>query len=122
MKKTLLASALGAANHAAAAPLACLIEPDKVAEVGARVGVVDKIMVERGDSVAADLARAKAACSRHLVSVGFISKGRGQGCDRQDRVSGPAQAAAGELAAFPRIGAPSLPLNVRRPSKFPTIV
>jgi cobalt-zinc-cadmium efflux system membrane fusion protein len=75
MNKKLLISALIVANHAAAAPLACLIEPDKVAEVGAQViGVVDKITVERGDSVKADqvIAYLKADVERASVNVATV--------------------------------------------------
>lgn len=40
------------ASAVAAQPLGCLIEPDRVAEVGSPVvGVVDKMLVERGDFV-----------------------------------------------------------------------
>ncbi len=43
-----------AAPPAAPKPLGCLIEPDRVADIGSQViGVVDKLQVERGDSVTA---------------------------------------------------------------------
>jgi cobalt-zinc-cadmium efflux system membrane fusion protein len=42
------------ASPAAPKPLGCLIEPDRVADIGAQViGVVDKLHVERGDTVTA---------------------------------------------------------------------
>lgn len=52
MQKFFLLALMSAATQAAAAPLACLIEPDKVAEIGApRIGIIDKVSVERGDMV-----------------------------------------------------------------------
>lgn len=49
---TLILCASPLASAAAAQPLGCLIEPDRVAEVGSPVvGVVDKMLVERGDFV-----------------------------------------------------------------------
>ena len=46
-----LAMWLGAAH---AEPLSCLIEPDRVADVGAAsVGVIEEVRVERGDRVKA---------------------------------------------------------------------
>lgn len=52
MKNLLLATFLAAAQHAAAAPVACLIEPEKVAEVGtSAIGIIDRIPVERGNVV-----------------------------------------------------------------------
>jgi hypothetical protein len=48
----LLALALSFDANAAGAPLRCIIEPDRSAEIGSAViGVVDAIFVERGDSV-----------------------------------------------------------------------
>ncbi|MGZ5781304.1 MAG: efflux RND transporter periplasmic adaptor subunit [Burkholderiaceae bacterium] len=39
-------------QHVWAAPVACLIEPEKVAEVGASsIGIIEKIVLERGDHV-----------------------------------------------------------------------
>jgi cobalt-zinc-cadmium efflux system membrane fusion protein len=75
MNKALLTSALIVAHHATAAPLACLIEPDKVAEVGAQViGVVDKITVERGDIVKSGqvIAYLKADVERASVNVATV--------------------------------------------------
>lgn len=47
-----LISLLLTGTQAGAAPLACLIEPDKVAEIGApRIGIIEKVAVERGDRV-----------------------------------------------------------------------
>ncbi|WP_058642363.1 efflux RND transporter periplasmic adaptor subunit [Pseudacidovorax intermedius] len=47
-----LLAAAGAAAAPAARPLGCLIEPDRVADVGTPVvGVVDQLRVERGDEV-----------------------------------------------------------------------
>lgn len=47
-------SPAAAAAATAPKPLGCLIEPDRVAEVGSQVvGVVDKLLVERGDKVQA---------------------------------------------------------------------
>ena len=57
MMKTLMLTGLGLACWATATqaePLSCLIEPDRVADVGAAsVGVIDEVRVERGDGVAA---------------------------------------------------------------------
>ena len=48
----LLALALSFDAHGAGAPLRCIIEPDRSAEIGSAViGVVDAIFVERGDTV-----------------------------------------------------------------------
>lgn len=50
----LAAGAALAAPRAVDKPLGCLIEPDRVAEVGSQVvGVVERLLVERGDVVAA---------------------------------------------------------------------
>ena len=44
----------GAAAAAAAKPFGCLIEPDRIADVGSQVvGLVERLAVERGDSVIA---------------------------------------------------------------------
>jgi RND family efflux transporter MFP subunit len=75
MNKTLstLACLAGCVTlNAAAAPLACLIEPEKVAEVGAAsIGIVDRIAVERGDYVKAGqtLAYLKSDVERASVTV-----------------------------------------------------
>ncbi|WP_158590533.1 efflux RND transporter periplasmic adaptor subunit [Noviherbaspirillum cavernae] len=68
----LLAVAGYTAAAASAAPLACLIEPDKVAEVGAPgIGIIDKVPVERGDYVKAGqvVAYLKADIERASVNV-----------------------------------------------------
>ena len=50
----LLFALMAAGAYAASAPLSCLIEPERVAEVGSPVsGVVDMLRVDRGDSVSA---------------------------------------------------------------------
>jgi cobalt-zinc-cadmium efflux system membrane fusion protein len=75
MNKTLLVVLLVVAEHAGAAPLACLIEPDKVAEVGAQViGVLEKITVERGDIVKSGqvVAQLKADVERASVNVAAV--------------------------------------------------
>ena len=53
MTTLLLAAALaGASGLAAAAPLACLIEPSQVVDIGSPVvGVIASVEVERGDAV-----------------------------------------------------------------------
>ena len=49
-----LTLALSGAAYAAQPPLACLIEPERVAEVGSPVtGVIESVKVDRGDAVAA---------------------------------------------------------------------
>jgi len=75
MNRVLLAPLLIIAYHANAAPLACLIEPDKVAEVGAQViGVLEKITVERGDMVKAGqvVAQLQADVERASVNVAAV--------------------------------------------------
>ena len=72
MKNVLPTLMLIAACHADAAPLACLIEPDKVAEVGTQViGVLEKVTVERGDIVKAGqvVAQLKSDVERASVDV-----------------------------------------------------
>lgn len=75
MKNALATLMLMAAWHAHAAPLACLIEPDKVAEVGAQViGVLEKVTVERGDVVKAGqvVAQLKSDVERASVDVAEV--------------------------------------------------
>ncbi len=75
MNRVLPTLMLIAASHAHAAPLACLIEPDKVAEVGAQViGVLDKVTVERGDIVKAGqvVAQLKSDVERASVDVAEV--------------------------------------------------
>jgi cobalt-zinc-cadmium efflux system membrane fusion protein len=75
MKKVLPTLFLIVAYQANAAPLACLIEPDKVAEVGTQViGVLEKITVERGDSVKAGqiVAQLKSDVERASVNVAEV--------------------------------------------------
>jgi RND family efflux transporter MFP subunit len=77
MNKTLFTLALLAAGNATmtaamAAPLACLIEPEKVTEVGsANIGIIDRVPVERGDYVKAGqiVAYMKADVERASVGV-----------------------------------------------------
>ena len=69
----LVLALLGVASPAhAAQPLACLIEPQRVAEIGSPViGVVDSLRVERGDSVTKGqvIAVLRADVERAAVSV-----------------------------------------------------
>ena len=75
-----LAAMLAAAPVFAAQPLACLIEPEQVAEVGSPVvGVIESIRVERGDPVQkgqilavlrADLERAAVEVAQTRVEAG----------------------------------------------------
>lgn len=63
------------ASIALAAPLACLIEPDKVAELGApRIGILDKVVVERGDTIKAGqvVAYLKADVERAALNVARV--------------------------------------------------
>lgn len=72
MRKTLFTMLISMAGTVHADPLACMIEPEKVAEIGAPgVGIIDKITVERGDRVKAGqvLAYMKADVERASVSV-----------------------------------------------------
>jgi RND family efflux transporter MFP subunit len=76
MKGTALRTAcllplLFASLHAAAAPLRCVIEPDRAAEVGSPViGVVETILVERGDFVKEGQLLAKLRAGVERASVG----------------------------------------------------
>jgi RND family efflux transporter MFP subunit len=68
----LCATACGAAHAQAPALLACLIVPDRVAELGSPViGVVDEVLVERGDTVRKGqlLARLRAEVERANTGV-----------------------------------------------------
>ncbi|HYD60492.1 MAG TPA: efflux RND transporter periplasmic adaptor subunit [Noviherbaspirillum sp.] len=76
MRKTILTGMLAVTTYASAnalaQPLACLIEPDKVAEVGAPgIGIIEKVTVERGDTVKAGqvLAYLQADVERASVEV-----------------------------------------------------
>lgn len=75
MTKSWCATGLGLvllAGWAQAEPLNCLIEPDRVADVGAAsVGVIEEIRVERGDFVKAGqiLARLSSGVERASVAV-----------------------------------------------------
>lgn len=63
------------AQQSIAAPLACLIEPEKVAEIGSQnVGVIEKINVERGDMVQAGqvLVNMKSDVEKASVSVANV--------------------------------------------------
>lgn len=67
-----VAMASGIAIQARAEPLGCLIEPDRVADVGsASVGVLEEVKVERGDFVVAGqvLARLSTGVERASVAV-----------------------------------------------------
>ena len=75
MNRVLLALLLIVAYQAKAAPLACLIEPDRVAEVGTEViGVLERITVERGDIVKPGqvVAQLKADVERASVSIATV--------------------------------------------------
>ena len=64
-----------AGAHAAQPPLRCVIEPDRVAEVGSAViGVVDTVHVERGDTVKQGqlLAQLRANVERASVSAAQV--------------------------------------------------
>lgn len=66
---------LCAGAHAAQAPLRCVIEPDRVAEVGSAViGVVESVHVERGDVVKQGqlLAQLRANVERASVSTAQV--------------------------------------------------
>lgn len=68
----LAACLAGPSLVAHANPLGCLIEPDRVADVGsASVGVIESIQVERGDFVTAGqvIARLSAGVERASVAV-----------------------------------------------------
>lgn len=79
MNKTLSTLVLLAAGSAAtmavhAAPLACLIEPEKVTEVGAAtIGIIDRIPVERGDYVKAGQVVAYLKSDVERASVGVAN-------------------------------------------------
>ncbi len=69
---TIVIALLMMSRYAVAAPLACLIEPEKVAEIGSQgIGVIQKINVERGDVVEAGqlLASLQSDVERASVSV-----------------------------------------------------
>jgi RND family efflux transporter MFP subunit len=60
--------------HAPAAPLACLIGPEKVAEVGAPgIGIIENISVDRGDTVRAGQTVARLRADVERASVGIAS-------------------------------------------------
>jgi len=72
---SVLACLLALGGTAGAAPLRCVIEPDRAAEIGSPViGVVEAILVERGDIVREGhiLARLRASVERASVSAAEI--------------------------------------------------
>jgi membrane fusion protein, heavy metal efflux system len=74
--QTLLTSGLLLSFHAsqAAQPLGCLIEPERVVEIGSQViGVVDKVNVERGDVVRKGQVLATLRADVERASVGVAS-------------------------------------------------
>ncbi len=79
MKKSVVcvflsAFAAGAGTAAAQAPLRCVIEPDRAADVGSAViGVVDTVYVERGDFVQKGQLLAQLRASVERASVGAAS-------------------------------------------------
>lgn len=75
MRKITLIGLLLTTGYAGAAPLACLIEPEKVAEVGVpSIGIIEKVAVERGDYVKAGqvVAFLKADVERASVNVASV--------------------------------------------------
>jgi RND family efflux transporter MFP subunit len=74
MRKIILAVTVTMAAPAWSTPLACLIEPDKVAEIGAPVvGIIDKVSVERGDFVKAGQVLASFNADVERASAGVAS-------------------------------------------------
>lgn len=72
IRKLIIVLSVVITQQAVAAPLACLIEPDKVAEIGSQnVGVIEKVNVERGDMVQAGqiLVNMKADVEKASVAV-----------------------------------------------------
>ena len=63
------------AKPAAARPLGCLIEPDRVADVGSQVvGLVDRILVERGDNVTAGQSLLTLSAEVELANVSVAER------------------------------------------------
>ena len=88
-------TAAGAAPAALPAPsskaLGCLIEPDRVAEVGSQViGLVDRVHVERGQTVAAGQAL--------LTLRAEVERANAAAADSRARIDADIQAAAATLA------------------------
>ena len=86
------AAAAGAAPAAAPSKaLGCLIEPDRVAEVGSQViGLVDRVHVERGQTVAAGQAL--------LTLRAEVERANAAAADSRARIDADIQAAAATLA------------------------
>lgn len=75
MRKALLTMLFSVAGTAQADPLACMIEPEKVAEIGAPdIGIIHKITVERGDLIKAGqvLAYLRSDIQRASVNVASV--------------------------------------------------
>ncbi|HVK96107.1 MAG TPA: efflux RND transporter periplasmic adaptor subunit [Noviherbaspirillum sp.] len=75
MRKALLTMLFSVTSAAQADPLACMIEPEKVAEIGAPgIGIIHKITVERGDVIKAGqvLAHLRSDIERASVSVASV--------------------------------------------------
>ena len=90
-----MAAAAAAAGAAPAVPpskaLGCLIEPDRVAEVGSQViGLVDRVHVERGQTVAAGQAL--------LTLRAEVERDNAAAADSRARIDADIQAAAATLA------------------------
>ena len=90
-----MAAAAAAAGAAPAVPpskaLGCLIEPDRVAEVGSQViGLVDRVHVERGQTVAAGQAL--------LTLRAEVERANAAAADSRARIDADIQAAAATLA------------------------
>lgn len=72
--KTAMVVLLMVGQYGWAAPLACLIEPEKVTEVGSpSIGIIEKIQVERGDFVKAGQVVAHLRADVERASVGVAS-------------------------------------------------
>lgn len=75
MRRTIAIMLFPLASAAHADPLACLIEPDKVAEIGVPgIGIINKIVVERGDVVKENqiLAYLRSDIERASVNVATV--------------------------------------------------
>lgn len=82
LKSTTLLLSLLAAGTLQAAPLRCVIEPDRAAEVGSPViGVVESINVERGDFVREGQLLAKLRAAVERASVGAAETRAQAGAD-----------------------------------------
>jgi cobalt-zinc-cadmium efflux system membrane fusion protein len=100
--RTLLAAAplLAVAAHAAlpALPLGCLIEPKSVSEVGSPVvGVIETMLVERGDRVVAGQPLATLRSDVERVSVS-VAQGRAEGLGEFRAAEANAELARQKLA------------------------